>query len=118
MLRVRSEKSLSCLIRRREPSSLQSNVACLAGLVTGLVIDIGDGVSHIIPVIDGCCFPHLTKRLNIAGRDITARFVSLLQRRGYALNKSADFETVRLIKERLCYVAADYERELKVKCIS
>ncbi len=90
------------------------SLVMLAGLVTGLVVDIGDGVTHIIPVIDGCSFPHLTKRLNVAGRDVTARLVSLLQRRGYALNKSADFETVRALKERLCYVAADYQRELQV----
>lgn len=77
-------------------------------------MDIGDGVTHIIPVIDGCSFPHLTKRLNVAGRDVTARLASLLQRRGYTLNKSADFETVRAVKERLCYVAADYQRELQV----
>ena len=32
-----------------------------AGLMTGLVVDIGDGVTHIIPVIQGCSFPHLTK---------------------------------------------------------
>lgn len=50
-----------------------------AGLVTGLVVDVGDGVSHIIPVVEGCAFPHLTKRLDIAGRDITARMVDLLQ---------------------------------------
>ncbi|CAL5225629.1 g8484 [Coccomyxa viridis] len=84
------------------------------GKMTGLVIDIGDGVTHIIPVIEGCSFPHLTRRLNIAGRDITSRLVDLLQRRGYCFNAAADFETVRSIKERACYVAADYQRELQL----
>ena len=32
-----------------------------AGKMTGLVVDIGDGVTHIIPVIEGCSFPHLTR---------------------------------------------------------
>lgn len=86
----------------------------LAGLVTGLVVDIGDGVTHIIPVIEGCSFPHLTRRLNVAGRDVTARLVDLLQRRGYALNRSADFDTARAVKERLCYVSANCRRELQV----
>ncbi|CAL8466914.1 g6450 [Coccomyxa elongata] len=84
------------------------------GLVTGLVVDIGDGVTHIIPVIEGCSFPHLTRRLNVAGRDVTARLVDLLQRRGYALNRSADFDTARALKERLCYVSADCKRELQL----
>ena len=71
-------------------------------------------MTHIIPVIEGCSFPHLTRRLNVAGRDVTARLVDLLQRRGYGLNRSADFDTARALKERLCYVSADCKRELQV----
>ncbi|CAE6068750.1 unnamed protein product [Arabidopsis arenosa] len=71
------------------------------GLLTGLVIDSGDGVTHVVPVVDGYSFPHLTKRMNVAGRHITAYLVDLLSRRGYAMNKTADFETLpdgRVIK--------------------
>eukprot|EP00898_Chlorokybus_atmophyticus_P005748 jgi/Chlat1/6174/Chrsp41S09036 len=95
------------------------------GLLTGLVVDSGDGVTHMVaihtvdvdtdvPVVDGLAFPHVTKRLNIAGRHTTTHLIDLLLRRGYAFNRSADFETVRQIKEELCYVAADYERELQL----
>lgn len=35
-------------------------------------------------------------------------------RRGYALNRSADFDTVRQVKEVLCYVALDFQKEVKV----
>ena len=50
----------------------------------------------------------------MAGRHITAFLVELLQRRGYSLNKSADFDTVRQLKEKTCFVALDYAREAKV----
>ncbi|KAL2951984.1 hypothetical protein AAZX31_19G085700 [Glycine max] len=84
------------------------------GLLTGLVIDSGDGVTHVVPVVDGYSFPHLTKRMNVAGRHITSYLVDLLSRRGYALNRTADFETVREIKEKLCYISYDYKREYQL----
>ena len=34
--------------------------------------------------------------------------------RGYAFNHSADFETVRIMKEKLCYVGYDIEQEQKL----
>ncbi|RVW45218.1 Actin-related protein 2 [Vitis vinifera] len=84
------------------------------GLLTGLVIDSGDGVTHVVPVVDGYSFPHLTKRMNVAGRHITSYLVDLLSRRGYAMNRTADFETVREIKEKLCYISYDYKREYQL----
>lgn len=84
------------------------------GLLTGVVLDAGDGVSHICPVYEGFALPHLTRRLDIAGRDITRYLIKLLLLRGYAFNQSADFETVRMMKEKLCYVAYNTQVEQKL----
>ena len=43
--------------------------------------------------------------------------MDLLQRRGYCFNAAADFDMVRSIKERACYVAADYQRELQASLL-
>ena len=44
------------------------------------------------------------------GRDITKYLIKLLLLRGYAFNHSADFETIRQMKEKLCYVGYDIEQ--------
>merc|ERR1711935_840550 len=92
--------------------SIQAMLVLYAqGLLTGVVVDSGDGVSHIVPVWEGICPPHLIKRLNVAGRHVTKYLIKLLQVRGYAFNRTADFETVRQIKEKLCYVGYDLKVE-------
>lgn len=42
------------------------------------------------------------------------KIYQLLLLRGYAFNHTADFETVRIMKEQLCYVAHDIEEEQKL----
>ncbi len=95
--------------------SIQAMLTLYAqGLLTGVVVDSGDGVTHVVPVYEGFGQPHLVRRLDVAGRHITKYFIKLLLLRGYAFNRTADFETVREIKEKLCYVAADIAQERKV----
>lgn len=47
-------------------------------------------------------------------QDVTRNLIALLLRRGYALNRTADFETVRQIKEKLCYVSYDLELDKRL----
>ena len=84
------------------------------GCTTGIVFDSGDGVSHVIPVVEGYVQRHAVHRLNLAGRHVTNYLVRLLMLSGYAFNSSADFETVRDIKERLCFVAYDTKKQRKL----
>lgn len=78
------------------------------------MVDSGDGVTHIVPVYDGYALPHLTRRLDVAGRDVTRYLIKLLLMRGYAFERTADFETVRDIKEQLCFMSYDLDLDKKL----
>lgn len=92
----------------------KANPTLLLGLQTGVVVDSGDGVTHIVPVFEGYALPHLVRRLDVAGRDVTRYLIKLLLMRGYAFERTADFETVRAIKEKLCYMSYDLELDKKL----
>merc|ERR1711990_352010 len=62
-----------------------------SGRTTGIVMDSGDGVSHGVPVYEGYALPHAIVRLDLAVRDI---------------------------KEKLCYVALDFEQETSTAAAS
>jgi len=79
--------------------------------VTGTVIDSGDGVTHIIPVVEGFVIGSCIKHIPLAGRDVTNFVLQQLRDRGEALNPDDALVVAKKIKEMYCYICPDLVKE-------
>jgi centractin len=81
--------------------SMQAILSLYAsGETSGLVLDSGDGVTHVVPVSSGFAVPSAILRADLGGRDITRYLQLLLRRAGHVFHTTAELELVRTIKVR------------------
>lgn len=92
--------------------SMQAVLSLYAsGRTTGVVLDSGDGVTHVVPVYEGFAVQNAVMRMDLAGRDVTDHLQLLLRKAGYNFVTSAEREVIKDIKEKRCYVAYDPQKE-------
>ncbi|KHJ81381.1 hypothetical protein OESDEN_18933 [Oesophagostomum dentatum] len=96
-----------------------------SGRTTGVVLDSGDGVTHVVPIYEGFAVDHAyveliipvdilaatIGRMDVAGRDVTRWLRLLLRKEGTDLHRTSEFEIVREIKEKACYLATNVVKE-------
>lgn len=78
-------------------------------------MDCGDGISHTVPIYEGYAIPHAVQQIQIAGRHLNTRLLNLLNQKGFSFSSSQNKNNseVKKIKESLCFVAQDYDAEMK-----
>eukprot|EP00826_Nyctotherus_ovalis_P008956 TRINITY_DN12331_c0_g1_i1.p1 TRINITY_DN12331_c0_g1~~TRINITY_DN12331_c0_g1_i1.p1 ORF type:complete len:380 (+),score=123.02 TRINITY_DN12331_c0_g1_i1:188-1327(+) len=86
---------------------------CSSGRTTGLVVDVGEGMTNVAPINEGLQTPLHCSKLPIAGKDLTLHLQGHLRKKGYTLPVSDEFDWVQWTKEKLCQVAPDYETVVK-----
>jgi centractin len=74
-----------------------------SGRTTGVVLDVGEGVSHAIPVYEGFALPHSICRSDVAGRDITKQLQIQLRKSGFNFTTTAELDLIKAMKEDFCY---------------
>lgn len=83
------------------------------GRTTGLVVDSGEGATHIVVVYDGYSIQQAVRRMDLAGKKITDYVQKNLVEDGYNIKSTAEREVAREVKEQMSYVSLDYETDLK-----
>lgn len=82
-----------------------------SGRATGVVLDVGEGVAHCIPVYEGYALVHSMTRSDVAGRDVTKRLQLLLRKSGLAFSTTAECDLVKKIKEDVCFVQSSSQQQ-------
>ena len=83
-----------------------------SGRTTGVVLDVGEGVAHCVPVYEGYALQHSISRSDVAGRDVTKHLQLLLRKSGMAFTTTAESDLVKTMKEQACYVSQNPSKEM------
>jgi len=92
------------------PQTVLSLYAC--GRTTGVVLHVGQGMCHMVPIYEGHSLHFRVAKLPIGGRDLTDYMMTMLSERGYSFTTSAERELVREMKEKLAFISQDFEKDM------
>jgi len=83
------------------------------GFQTGLVVEIGDSNTRIVPIYNGYKLEHAVKVIDLGGRDLTYEMEKTLSMIGYTSESSVNRDIARVVKEKACFISLDYKEDLQ-----
>lgn len=89
-----------------------------SGRSTGISVHIGKSNIWIVPVFEGFVLPYASTCLQFGSSDITNYLMKIITERGYSFTTTAERDILADVKEKLCYVASDFEEEMHKSCSS
>ncbi|TMW55996.1 hypothetical protein Poli38472_008644 [Pythium oligandrum] len=80
-----------------------------SGRTRGIVVEVGHGSSHAIPIFEGYALPHAALHYNVGGMDISHRLHKLLAKRGHSFHLFQG-QTINEIKEAAVVMGSMHDR--------
>jgi actin-related protein len=96
--------------------ALQQVLALYAsGKTTGVVLDSGYSLTSTVPIYEGFALSHAIQKMNLAGKHLTDYLMELMKEENIQFSNIEETarSNARDTKEKVCYVAADFEGSLK-----
>ena len=86
-----------------------------SGRTTGLVLNCGNEMTYCVAMNRGFVLSDRNSIQNVSfgGKDLTKYIDGLFSERGYTFTTRAEKKIVADVKEKLCYVAKDFEKEVE-----
>ena len=82
------------------------------GFKTGVVIEIGDSSTRIVPIFEGFKIEHAIQILEMGGKVLSKYMEKILVSIGFTVDSSIRRDLVRVLKERASFVSLDYKEDL------
>jgi actin-related protein len=83
-----------------------------SGRSSGIAVELGDGVTHTVPIYEGFSIPSAIMKTLLAGRDLSRYLLKLMTECGWNFGTMSEQEFVRKLKEDLCFMTLDYEKSM------
>ena len=84
------------------------------GTTTGLVADVGEGVTYTVPIFEGYALPHALYSMDVSGQDITNKLISEIQEQ-FPIVTPDLYHEIAKAKEKMCSVSLDYMEEMNMR---